>query len=124
MRKLTIKGTFPGLNDYITAERSNKYAGSKMKKQYQHIVIVYARNQLSGFRPKCPVVMHYRWIEPTRRRDKSNIAAFGRKVIEDGLVKAGVLKNDGWDDIAYFTDDFAVDKRSPRIEVEFEEAKG
>ena len=32
-----------------------------------------------------------------------------------------VLRNDGWQNIAGFTDDFAVDKGRPRIEIEIEE---
>jgi len=32
-------------------------------------------------------------------------------------VLVGILDNDGWKNIKGFTDDFAVDKGSPRIEV-------
>lgn len=65
--------------------------------------------------------MQYTWYEPDRRRDMDNISSFGRKVIQDGLVKAGVLKNDGWKQIARFSDDFFVDAKNPRIEVLIEE---
>lgn len=61
--------------------------------------------------------MHYRWIERDRRRDKDNIAAFGRKVIQDALVRMKALRNDGWNNIEGFSDEFAVDKKKPRIEV-------
>ncbi len=30
------------------------------------------------------------------KRDPSNIAAAAAKFIEDGLIKAGVIENDGW----------------------------
>lgn len=52
-----------------------------------------------------------------------NISSFGRKVIQDALVKAGVLRNDGWKEIRGFSDRFAVDAENPRIEVEIEETE-
>ena len=121
MKVLKIKGRFPGLNEYINAERSNRYKAAAMKKQCEHVVIMCARTQLRGFHPE-RVRMHYIWIEPDQRRDKDNISSFGRKVIQDGLVKAGVIKNDGWKQIADFSDEFIVDKKQPGIMVEIEEA--
>lgn len=67
-----------------------------------------------------PVYMRYRWYEKDRRRDLDNISSFGRKVIQDALVKARVLKNDGWREIVGFRDDFFIDGNHPRIEVEIE----
>ena len=37
------------------------------------------------------------------------------------LVSAGVLKNDGWNDIEGFSDRFYIDKANPRVEVEITE---
>ena len=65
--------------------------------------------------------MVYHWYEPNKRRDKDNISSFGRKIIQDALVKAKVLKNDGWGDIIGFEDRFYVDKKNPRIIVEIME---
>lgn len=64
-----------------------------------------------------PVEITYTFYEPNRRRDKSNVAAFGIKVIEDALVMCGVLKDDGWAYIQAFTSRFALDKAKPRITV-------
>ena len=61
--------------------------------------------------------MEYTWYEPNRRRDKSNISGYGRKVIEDSLVDCGVLGDDGWDYVVGFSDRFKVDRGNPRIEV-------
>ena len=61
--------------------------------------------------------MEYHWIEKDTRRDLDNISSFGRKVIQDALVKEGILRNDGWKDISGFSDSFGVDKDNPRIEV-------
>ena len=120
MTKFTIRGTLPGLNDYISAERTHRYAGAAMKKQSEAIV-QHAARALGKAHFDKPVHMIYRWFEPTRRRDKDNISAFGRKVIQDALVRCGVLANDGWAQISGFEDQFFLDKKSPRIEVQIYE---
>lgn len=121
--KLVVPGPLPGLNDYIAAERAHRQKGAAMKRKTQRIVELCAKKQLRGFCPVCPVSMKYTWYERDRRRDKDNISSFGRKVVQDGLVKAGVLKNDGWAQIDGFSDEFRVDKKNPRIEVEILEVK-
>ncbi len=73
---------------------------------------------------KTPCTIHYRWYEPNKRRDKDNVCGFGHKVIQDSLVECGVFKNDGWEDIKGFTDEFYIDKKKPRVEVYIEESKG
>lgn len=118
--KLIIKGKLPGLNDLINAERSNRYRAAKLKRDAEETVLWYAKASLKG-KIQTPAIMHYTWIEPNRKRDKDNISSFGRKVIQDALVKGGYLKNDGWNDIHGFTDEFGVDAQNPRIEVTFEE---
>ncbi len=42
--KFTIRGTLPNLNDYITAERTNRYQAAAMKKQCESIVMHAARS--------------------------------------------------------------------------------
>lgn len=118
--KLIIPGQLPGLNEYINAERSSKYQGAAMKRQAEHTIIMCIKQQLRGVRFDRPVHMTYRWIEPNMRRDCDNIA-FAKKFIQDALVKAGVLENDGWAQIAGFADLFEVDKSRPRVEVEIRE---
>ena len=120
--KLILPFTFPGLNDYISVERSHRQKAAKMKRDCQNAVILCARRQIRGKFTR-PVVMNYLWVEKDRRRDKDNVAAFGRKVIQDALVKAGVLHNDGWANIEGFSDRFAGDKKNPRVEVEIVEVE-
>lgn len=114
---LTIPGTLNNLNDYISAERANRLKGAKMKADNGNIVALAIRQCLRGVRIDKPVFMEYKWIEPNKRRDKDNISSFGRKVIQDALVQCGVLKDDGWNHVAGFSDRFEVDKENPRIEV-------
>ena len=121
MTKFTIRGTLPGLNEYIAAERANRYQGAAMKKQAETVVL-HAARALGKMQFQQPVHMVYRWFEPNRRRDKDNVSAFGRKVIQDALVKAQVLQNDGWANIEGFEDQFFVDREAARIEVLLDEA--
>ena len=102
--KLTIPGLLPGLNEYVDAERGakGKYKAAAMKKQAENVIGYMIKTQLRGVRFTRPVVIHYTWIEPNRRRDKDNIA-FAKKFIQDSLVHAGVLQNDGWKHIEHFT---------------------
>lgn len=115
--KFTIRGTLPGLNELIEAERRNRFIGAKLKKQYEAVVMRAARS-LGNVEFEEPVYMVYHWYEKDRRRDKDNICAFGRKVIQDALVKARFLRNDGWKNIAGVEDRFYVDKDKPRVVVE------
>ncbi len=111
----------PGLNEYIEAERSHRKKGASMKRKWQAAVAASLRRQLRGALRE-PVTMRYTWYERSRRRDKDNISAFGRKVIQDSLVGMGVLRNDGWANIKGFSDRFQGDKKYPRVEIEIEEA--
>ena len=115
--KFVIRGTLPGLNDYISAERTSRFRAASMKKQCESVVIHAARS-LGKCQIDQPVYMIYHWYEPHRRRDKDNVSSFGRKVIQDALVKAKILPNDGWKEIIGFEDRFEVDKRNPRVVVE------
>lgn len=112
-----IPETMPGLNDYSAAERSNRHCGAKVKAHWTAIAALYAKKIPRVEKDMYPIRMRYRWYEPSRRRDLDNISAFGRKVIQDGLVQAGVLENDGWKQISGFSDEFFLDAENPRIEV-------
>lgn len=121
MPHLTINGTLPGLNDIIDASRANYRLGNALKQQAQNAVMWHIKRQLRGVKFEKAVRLRYTFYEPNRRRDKDNIASGAHKVIQDALVKAGVLQNDGWRHVEGFTDDFDVDKKNPRVEVEIEE---
>ena len=119
-QKIIIRGSLPGLNEYINAERTNRYKGAEMKRRAESIVLHAARS-LGKWRAEGPVYMVYHWYCADRRRDKDNISSFGRKVIQDALVRAKILQNDGWKDIIGFEDRFCIDRKNPRIVVEIEE---
>lgn len=121
-RTLVIPGRIEGMNEYIAAMNADRHKGNKLKRSRTEEVAWHCRSQLRGWRPKPPVWLAYRFYEPNRKRDKDNVAGFAHKVVQDGLVLAKVLKNDGWDDVDGFTDSFSVDRKSPRIEIVITEA--
>lgn len=118
--KFVIRGTLPGLNDYLKAERSfsRKHScGNDMKQQNQFLICNAIRTQLKRLRIEHPVHISYTYYEPNKRRDLDNIAGVAHKFVQDSLVKCGVLENDGWRNIKGFSDQFYVDRKNPRIEV-------
>ena len=123
--KFTIKGTLPGLNDYLKAERSfskRHSCGNDMKQQCQMLISNAIRTQLKRLHIDKPVKIRYAYYEPNKRRDLDNIAGTAHKFIQDALVMCGVLENDGWQHITGFEDEFCVDRGNPRIEVTIVEA--
>jgi len=115
--KLTIPGTLPGLNEYTTANRTNRYSAANMKKRVQELISWCIQKDLRNIRITQPVSLHFTWYESNKKRDKDNIA-FAKKFILDALVGSGVIPNDGWKNVESFSDSFSIDKSNPRVEVE------
>lgn len=118
---MEIPGRLPGLNEYVEAERRNRFKAAKMKRDAQDWVILCIKKYMRGVHITRPVYIRYFYVEPNRRRDMDNIDGYGKKVINDALVEAGVLRDDGWDEIRGIVPYFSVDKDNPRIIVEIEE---
>lgn len=118
---LIIHGKLNNLNDYIKAMNRSRYEGSDLKSKNEAKVMQEIYSQFGRLRITKPVRMQYTWYEPNKQRDKDNISSFGRKVIQDALVKTKVLQNDGWKNVIGFSDEFDVDTKNPRIEVLIEE---
>lgn len=89
--KIIIPFPLPGLNDYISAERSHRQKGAALKRKAQRSVTAVLKRQIRGSLRE-PVTIHYTWVEKDRRRDKENVSGFGHKVIQDALVNIGALK--------------------------------
>lgn len=119
--RFEIPGRLPNLNDFIEANRRNKYMGAKMKRDAQTTCETYIMLALRDVRIGRRVQITYRWYETDGRRDIDNISGFGHKVIQDALVSCKVLKDDGQKYISGYTDEFYIDKAHPRIEVEIAE---
>ena len=94
---------------------------SKYYKMQQDVVnLIYYHLKAQKVKPvveKYPVKIEFTWYMANKRRDCDNLAS-NKKFILDALVKAGVLRNDGWEETSGgFEDHFAIDKVSPRIEI-------
>jgi hypothetical protein len=103
---LWVPGPLPGLNEML-ADRAGRggNAYARMKKKWTNDIALLAR--VSKLRPMERVKLRFVWHERHRQRNPDNIAA-AKKFIIDGLVTAKVLRNDGWDQIAGFVDDWLV----------------
>ena len=116
MIRLIIDGRLPGLNDYTLANRTNRFAGAKMKKEQEEKIGACIRSQLQNVHFDGAVALDFYWYEPNKRRDIDNIA-FAKKFILDSLVRNEIIESDSWSGVVSFSDNFAIDKRKPRIEV-------
>ncbi|HOO51842.1 MAG TPA: hypothetical protein PLK94_11195, partial [Alphaproteobacteria bacterium] len=113
-----IEGPLPGLNDLIADAkiRNNRYSKyAKTKAKWTDIIqwAVIAKKM----EPVSRAWFDFTWYENSRRRDPDNIAAAGRKLILDALTKAGIISNDGWSQVAGWSDTFLVDKDKPGVMV-------
>lgn len=84
----------PGLNKIINNNRASSYAGAGMKKTWTNKSIKSCKEQAR----QCPIVpvylaAHYRLS--TKANDVDNIQST-KKFILDGIVKAGVIKDDNF----------------------------
>ena len=110
-----IDGRLPTLNEYIDKSRRNKYIANYFKKTYEEQII----NIIKDKQPivEYPIIIEYNFYEMNKKRDLDNVAGMAHKLIQDGMVKGGLIENDGWKQISGFRDYFYIDKEQPRIVV-------
>ena len=116
--KFTIPGRLPSMNEIVSASKSHYMQYATMKKDNTNLVSMIAKSSVKRQLDKIDIEIN--WICKNRRMDKDNIIA-GTKFILDGLVNAGIIKNDGWSEIGDINHKFDVDKKDPRIEVKLKE---
>ena len=118
-KKFIIQGRLWGLNEYTNAckSRYGKHTASSYKRETEQLIGWYIKKYIGDWHTDKQIRLQYKWVEPNTKRDLDNVA-FAKKFVQDALVKQGVINNDGWKNILGFSDDFAVDKGNPRIEVE------
>lgn len=108
--QLWIPGPLPGLNELIASAKSRAGRWSAYGAVKGGWTETVKWLSLKGPRFK-RVFIEFEWREKNRRRDPDNITGAGHKLILDGLVKGGMLPNDGWDAIEGWTDRWTVDPR-------------
>ena len=119
MNRYEIPLKLPSLNEYIEACRSSAHQGARFKRDVEDSILWSMRGrreEITG-----PVWVRFEWYEESRRRDKDNVAA-GKKFILDALQKAGILSGDGNRNIVGFADSF-VYGQGQGVVVEIEEAE-
>lgn len=108
MYRLILNTSFVDLNEYINAERMNRYKAASIKKEQTNKVHFLAIEQKFKLEPGSYDV-RFLWHKPNNRKDHDNIS-FSKKFILDGLVSAGVLPGDSPRYIRNFKDEFFIDK--------------
>ena len=118
-KKLVLNMSFVSLNEYIKAERTDKYKAAKTKNlQTSHVHWLIKEQKFKLEDCKHDVV--FNWHKPNNKKDHDNIC-FAKKFILDGLVMAKVIPDDGSRYIGNFQDKFIIDKSKDYVwcEVEF-----
>lgn len=110
--KIVIQGSFCSLNEYINKERTNRFIAAKIKKDNTNLALIQLPNDLYFDKP---ISLTFNWFVKNKRKDPDNVA-FSKKFVMDAIVKKGIIKNDGWNDIVSFRDNFFIDKEE-RVEV-------
>lgn len=87
-----IESKLPTLNEYILAERQNRYAGANMKKHATNTCSIYSLSLPKDLQGLFDISIH--WVVENNRSDSDNIF-MGIKWILDGMVKSGRLNGDG-----------------------------
>jgi len=114
---LFVPGEFVSLNEYIKAAR-NPRAGSHISNAIKQEETNRVRVSARGVPPvtEYPIEIECIWYTKDERTDPDN-TAFSIKSVLDGLVIAGVLSGDSRKHIKRITHSFAVDKKTPGVEV-------
>ena len=113
--KLFIKYMPHNWNVYINAERTNKYIANNIKQTEKDFVRMFARGKkyIGSYPVEIVLRPHYK----TLRQDLDN---FRYKGLLDGLVSAGVLKNDNLKHIQRITLEPIFDNKVG-VEIEIKE---
>jgi hypothetical protein len=120
---LWIPGPLPGLNEIIDSAKGSGGRGAgyaRLKRQWTDTIWALAKSARidtpGPFEER--VTIAWLWVERDQRRDPDNFIAGGRKVVLDGLVKAGVLRGDTWKWIGRWTDEWTVDALRPGVRLD------
>jgi len=100
MPAFTINQALPTMNEIIAASKKHWATYSKMKKEYNNLVVAAICD--AGCVPLTPhprVSISCTWYENGRKRDPDNVFA-GIKFVLDAMVDAGVVVNDTRDNIS------------------------
>jgi len=112
-----VPGMMPGQN--IILGRATRWLYRKEKKLWEAkalLAILDAR-----LHPMKRVHITLGWVERNKRRDPDNFTGLSKKFLLDAMVKSGILPDDGWDEIAGWSDRWHLEKDNPGVMVTLEE---
>ena len=115
--KIFIDYNFPNWNEYIKADRGNKYSANAIKQEEKNYIGYTVKKRYTG---AYPVTLTVRPHFKNKRRDLDN---FRLKGLIDGLVAAGVIVNDNLNYINKIVIE-AVYSDVEGVEVEITESEG
>lgn len=81
----------PTMNELISANRTNRYVGAKMKKEWTNRISLQAKCDLTPYLSK--VWISCLWQINHRRHDPDNLTS-SLKFVFDGFVDAGIIVGD------------------------------
>ena len=111
----TIMGETVGLNEYINAERSNRFMGAKMKKDEMERIMWQLPQEILPDR----INLTLRAFVKDKRKDPDNIYTFFVKCLLDAMKMKGMIPNDGQANIGRITLE-PVEIGEPRVVVTIE----
>lgn len=113
--KYVINGQLAYLNQHDNANRANRFAGAKLKKDMTELVAWQVKGKPPITEP-CYITFHWRY---SSRHDFDN-QRFACKYVLDGMIKAGILPNDNQNWILGFKGDYftKVNKGEEGVTVE------
>lgn len=115
--RLFIDYDFPNWNRFIDAERSSLYKANKIKQDEKQYICLTTRQKWTG---SYPVTLTIRPHFKNKKRDLDN---FRMKGLIDGLVAAGVIKNDNLNCVNKIILEPVFDD-VVGVEIEIEETRG
>lgn len=123
-QELWIPGKMPSLNELISAAKGFRGSGlgyARLKRKWTTIVKQLAR--AAKLKPMQRAHVAFEWVEATRKRDPDGVCSGGAKCVLDGLVEAGVLPDDGQDEVVSFTHTWRIDRKKPGVLVKLTPAE-
>ena len=103
VKLITISFKLPSLNEIIQRAKQSRYKYAKSKSYYTDAIALIAKTVKPI--PETPTDFVFIWYCKNKRTDPDNISS-GQKFVFDGLMKGGVIKNDGWRQVNSITHEF------------------
>lgn len=98
MNSFNIPCEICNLNEYIKAERSNRFIAANIKKKTTQTCCLFAKSLNLDLNAQYDIVVN--WWTKNKKIDSDNVF-FGVKFILDGVVDAGKLLGDGYKQIRH-----------------------